>query len=123
MLHVQLDEEVGIVTLIPEGQLKKSDFENVSALVDPVLERLGSLAGLIISVEEFPGWESFGALASHLTFIKDHHRHIKRIAFVTDSPIGGIAEKVGRHFISAEIKDFGYAEWVAARDWVLGGLS
>jgi hypothetical protein len=39
----------------------------------------------MIRTESFPGWESFGALVSHLKFVADHHRQIERIAAVTDS--------------------------------------
>lgn len=120
MLNVQLDEVNGIVTLVPEGQLEKGDFESATRQIDPVIEKLGKLKGLIIHVEHFPGWDSFGALVSHLTFVKGHQRKVARIAFVTDSPMGGLAEKVGNHFISAEIKDFPFAGLEQGRDWILG---
>ncbi len=41
----------------------------------------------MICAKTFPGWESFGALVSHLRFVKIHHRKIARIAAVTDSEL------------------------------------
>ena len=54
--------------------------------VDAHIEEKGDLAGLIIEVASFPGWESLGAMASHFRFVRDHHKHIKKVGVVTDSP-------------------------------------
>jgi hypothetical protein len=42
------------------------------------------------------------------------------VAFVTDSPLGDLAEVVGSHFVQAEIKHFRFGELNQARLWVLG---
>ena len=80
----------------------------------------GGLKGLIIHSESFPGWDSFQAMHSHLTFVKEHHKIIPRIAFVTDSIISNLAETIGSHFVSADIKSFDYGELDKARAWILG---
>jgi hypothetical protein len=59
-------------------------------------------------------------LHSHLTFVKEHHKKIPRIAFVTDSIISNLAETIGSHFVSADIKSFHYDEINKARAWILG---
>ena len=51
-----------------------------------------TVVGLVIEITSFPGWESIGAMASHFRFVRDHHKHIKKIAVVTDSPMGNVAE-------------------------------
>jgi hypothetical protein len=43
------------------------------------------------------------------------------IAFVSDSPIGDLAERVANHFVSAQIKSFEYGELEAARSWIING--
>jgi hypothetical protein len=50
--------------------------------------------------------------------VKDHHRKVTRVAFVTDSPVGSLAEKVGSHFVSAEIRLFGFNDFDAAKAWI-----
>ena len=119
MIHVELDTTNGIALLEPQGALEQGDFEKAAAQIDPAIERVGKLNGLIIHVEKFPGWDSFGALVSHLKFVRSHHQEIGRIAFVTDSSIGNLAEKVASHFVVAEIKHFDFKSMDAARDWIL----
>ncbi|MDF7799686.1 STAS/SEC14 domain-containing protein [Pontiellaceae bacterium B1224] len=94
MLNVTLDKENGIALLEPHGALDRSDFENAVGLIDPYIEEAGKLNGLIIYTEKFPGWDSFGALVSHLKMIRNHHHEIKRIALVTDSAFGEAGEKI-----------------------------
>ncbi len=118
MLDVKLDENLNIARLMPSGPLAVADFEAAAKQIDPLIEKRGKLAGLLIYTEHFPGWESFGAMAQHFKFIRDHHRHVKRIAFVTDSSIGDIAKHLGSHFISAEIRTFSYSELEAAEHWL-----
>ncbi|MEP5570077.1 MAG: STAS/SEC14 domain-containing protein [Halioglobus sp.] len=120
MLSIELDKEAGIAILTPEGELSGNDFKAVAEIVDPFIEEHGDLKGIAIHVENFPGWDSFSSLVSHLKFVKDHHRRVSRIAFATNSPVGTIAEKVGNHFVSAEIKHFDFNELDAAKIWISG---
>ncbi|MDF7806932.1 STAS/SEC14 domain-containing protein [Pontiellaceae bacterium B12219] len=118
MLNVTLDKETGIALLEPHGALIQSDFENAARLIDPYVEATGKLNGLIIYTEKFPGWDSFAALVSHLKFVKNHQHEIKKVAFVTDSALGNMAEHMGKHFIAAEIKHFDFQALEAAKRWV-----
>jgi len=120
MLSVEIDEENNIAILEPNGALLRSDFESVAEIIDPYIEMSGSLNGLIIHVESFPGWDSFSALCSHLKFVKEHHEKISRVAFSTDSVIGDFAEAIGSHFVNAEIKVFSFQELELAIKWVKG---
>ena len=119
MLSVRIDEQKGIALFEPNGPLSKSDFEAAVKVIDPWIEKNGKLNGLIIKTKSFPGWESFGALSSHLTFVKGHHKKIGRVALVTDSVLGNVAEKLASHFVSAEIKLFPFNALEEANSWVL----
>jgi len=120
MLAIKLDETLGIALLEPIGRLSQEDFEAAARQVDPYIEESGSLNGLVIHSENFPGWDSFATLSSHLRFIKEHHRNISRLAFATDSPLGHLAETLGRHFVNAEIKAFPFQELAQAKAWAAG---
>ncbi len=122
MLSVTIDEADYIAILEPDGPLSKSDFESATRIVDPYIEKNGQLNGLIIHTESFPGWDSFAALASHLKFVKEHHKNITRVALSTDSVIGNFAESIASHFVNAEIKLFTYQELEQARDWIISGV-
>jgi len=121
MLKVNLDEDVGIVILEPDGELSESDFEGAAKIIDPYLENLGDLKGIIIHVKSFLGWDSFSSLIAHFKFVREHHRKVSRVAFSTDSPIGKFAEKIASHFVNAEIKNFAFSELKASRKWILDG--
>ena len=120
MLNINLDETRGIVVLEPVGRLSEADFQAAAGIIDPYIRKHGALSGIVIHVEDFPGWDSFSALVAHLKFVREHHRDVSRVAFATDSPVGSAAEKVARHFVSAEIKHFGVLELEASKDWILG---
>jgi len=119
MLSITLDKEKAIVTLEPEGPLNEEDFQTAVKVIDPFIAEHGKLTGLIIAAENFPGWEDFSAFTEHLKFIRNHHKKVKKLAFVTDSPIGTFAEKIGSHFVAAEVKEFPYARRKEAREWIL----
>ncbi|MEP0203608.1 MAG: STAS/SEC14 domain-containing protein [Halioglobus sp.] len=122
MLKIKLNKATGIAILEPNDQLSEFDFKNAANTLDPYIEEAGALRGLIISTEKFPGWESFAAFLSHLSFVRDHHKKITRIAIATDSPIGSLAQSIGDHFISATVKSFAYSEEREAQEWVENAL-
>ena len=107
-----------IAILEPNGPLSKKDFELAANVIDPYIEMSGSLNGLIIHAESFPGWDSFAALCSHLEFVKDHHKKISYVAFATDSMAGDFAKIVASHFVNAEIKVFSFQELELAKKWI-----
>jgi hypothetical protein len=121
VLSVHVDAVQGIAILEPQGALSKDDFVRAAKAIDPQIEKSGRLNGIVVRVQEFPGWDSFGALASHLRFIKGHHRKIARIALCTDSALGAVGPRIARHFVKAEIKAFRFAEFDAARAWAAAG--
>jgi hypothetical protein len=53
-----------------------------------------------------------------MKFVKEHHKKVSRIAFVTNSPIGSIAEKIANHFVNAEIKNFPFGDLEASKKWI-----
>ena len=120
MLTVTVDESRGVALLEPNGPLSENDFKGAVAIIDPFIEGGHQLNGLVIHTEFFPGWDSFAALLSHLSFIKDHHKLISRVAFATDSKLGNLAESVASHFVEAEIKVFSYKEFEKAKEWAKG---
>jgi hypothetical protein len=119
MIEHTLDTAAAILHIQPKSSLEPADFEQIAKSVDSFIAETGDLAGLIIETPAFPGWSSFGAFAAHMRFVRGHHRHIKKIALVTDSPIGDIAGHLVSHFVSAEIRPFPAEAVDAARQWIL----
>ncbi|HED33977.1 MAG TPA: STAS/SEC14 domain-containing protein [Gammaproteobacteria bacterium] len=123
MLIINLDKENLIAMIEPTGALDVKDFQAAASTIDPYIEKVGKLNGLIIHTESFPGWDSFEAFISHLKFVKDHHCKIRRVALVTDSTFLTLAETLietlGGHFIDAEIRHFSYQELEQSRRWII----
>ena len=119
MIEHRLDKPNSILYVRLQSKLEQNDFLLLAKTVDPHIEESGDLAGLIIEVTSFPGWESLGAMTSHFRFVRDHHKHIKRIGVVTDSPLGTVAEHLASHFVAAEIRHFPVGQLEKARQWVM----
>lgn len=120
MIDFHLDPKTAVLTLHPESALQKSDFEELTRVVDPQIDEHGDLNGLVLDFGRFPGWDGFGALVTHLRFVRDHHRHVKKVAVVTDSPLGDVAEHLTSHFVAAEIKHFPAGDVDGAKAWIVG---
>jgi len=120
MLNVNLDEINGIAILKPDGELSENDFKSAAKSIDAYIEKSGKLNGIIIHVKSFPGWDSFTGFTAHMKFIKEHHKDVSFIAFVTDSPLGDFAEHIANHFVSAEVKSFPFNELDNAIKWIVG---
>jgi len=116
-IDLSVEESRRIVRLRPRGRLTQDDFVQLSGQVDPLIKRWGDLNGLVIESDDFPGWESLGALIHHVRFMSGHHRKIRRIALVTDSPLGAIAERAASHFVAARVKQFDAEDLDLALQW------
>lgn len=120
MVEHELDTAHSILYVRPKSAFAAEDFTQLANTVDPHIEATGGLAGIVIEVPSFPGWEGLGAMAAHFRFVRDHHRRVRKVAVVTDSALGNVAEHLASHFVSAEIKRFPAGETEAAKQWILG---
>ena len=118
MLDYSIIEPEGVLVLKPHGPLSKKDFEGLSATVDSYLADHAKLHGVLVRSKEFPGWEDFGGFTAHMHFAREHHTKVKRVAIVTDSHFAGIAELLGKHFTSAEVRHFPFPDEVKALGWL-----
>jgi len=118
MIEYNLDTASSILYVRPKSALAPEDFLQLAKTVDPYIEKTGDLAGLILEVKKFPGWTSLGAVAAHFRFVRDHHRHVKKVALVTDAALGNIAERLASHFVSATIRHFPAGQAEAAKQWI-----
>lgn len=118
MLTHELLREEGILILRPQGPLQASDFTSLASVVNPYLQEQGRLRGIMVDTESFPGWDSFAALASHLRFVRDHHRLIGKIAAVSDSAVLSVVPQLAKHFVKAEVRHFSANERPTALAWL-----
>jgi hypothetical protein len=121
MIEYDLDTARSILLVRPQSALDTADFVELAKAVDPQIEATGDLAGLIINAPKFPGWDSFGTMVNHFRFVRDHQKHIKKVAVVTDSHLGDVAEHLASHFVSAKIRHFPGDQLDQARQWITNG--
>ncbi|ETW22860.1 STAS/SEC14 domain-containing protein [Mycobacterium gastri] len=121
MIEYDLDTEHSILLVRPKSALDSDDFDQLAKTVDPHIEATGDLAGLILDAPGFPGWDSFGAMVTHFRFVRDHHKHVKKVAVVTDSHLGDVAEHLTSHFVAATVRHFPAGQADEARKWIIDG--
>ena len=119
MIHTDLDEAKGVAVIRPEQMhgLSEVDFKQLTDLIDHFLENHDTLRGLVIAARKFPGWKDFKAFTSHIRFIRDHHRAIRKIALVSDSRLLSAAPYLADHFVSAKVRHFAFADIEQAKAW------
>lgn len=117
-LEHELHTDAGVLVLRPKDELEVGDFQRVAADVDPFIAQRGSLAGLMIVAEEFPGWDDFAAMTAHFRFVREHHRDIRRVALVTSDRFLAAVPRFAKHFLQAEVRRFAPDQEAAAFAWV-----
>ncbi|MEJ2542074.1 MAG: STAS/SEC14 domain-containing protein [Gemmatimonadota bacterium] len=120
-LHFELREEEGILILEPRGELEAEDFERLGAELDPYLNASGGLVGLMVVARHFPGWDDLAAFTSHVRFVREHHRRIRRIAIVSDDRILSALPRLAAVFLSAEPRAFAMDDREEALQWLQEG--
>ena len=114
----ELHSEKGILVLRPQGPLEAEDFAAIAQETDAYIEKHGSLKGLMIVSQKFPGWEDVQGFIAHIKFVRDHHKMIKRVAFVSDSKFFEYVPQLAEHFVVAELKHLDSGEEKAANAWL-----
>jgi len=113
----RLVPESGVLVVEVSQALRAQDFDALAATADGWIDAHGELPGLVIHARAFPGWENLGGLIRHIRFLRDHHRHLRRVALASDSKLAGLGPKLAEHFVQAEVRRFGYDELEAAIAW------
>jgi len=123
MLEYTLNPAEGILEINPLSQLRSEDFQALTSTVDEYIVEHGALTGIIIAADPFPGWEDFGALVSHLKFVRGAQQDVSRVAVVTDNSAPTFIPKVVDHFISAEVRHFDSSQRDEAMGWLRSELA
>ena len=118
MLTYSIMKTEGILVLRPTAPLSKEDFGDLSSDVDTYLSEHARLRGVLIQTVGFPGWEDFDGFTAHMHFVREHHKQVERVAVVTDSPLAVMAELLGKHFTSAEVRHFPPSDEPKALEWL-----
>jgi hypothetical protein len=101
--------------------LSEDDFEAVGKAIGNYLEGHDRLRGILIHSRRFPGWQGIGALFAHLKFVSSVHDKIDKLAVVTSSPLGSLADHVLDPLMLAKVRKFDYDQRDQAMAWLKDG--
>ena len=118
MIQHEMHHDRGVLVVRPQGPLSKEDFAAISKDADGYIAEHGALDGFMICAERFPGYKNPQGLLSHLRFVRDHHRKIKKVAFVSDSRFYEVASRVVSQCVKPKVKHFGWHQTENAMDWI-----
>lgn len=116
MIAIDLSQPA-IAVLKPEGALTAADFDTLRAAIDAHINQTDIVPNLVIDASHLPHWDSFTALEKHLKFVRDHHRLVKKLAIVGDSPVLGVLPAIVDHFVGAKIRRFPVDKMAQAKEW------
>ena len=118
MLKHRLILPEGILLLEPEAPLEATDFESVSAEIDPYILERGMLPGVLIHARTFPGWANLAAAMAHMRFVETHHEIIGKLAVVSDNLLlAELPELIG-HLIDVDVRHFSESAYDDAFLWL-----
>ena len=120
MIDYHLDPATAVLTLHPKSGCRKATSSNS---VKPSTRRSRSTAissGPHPGRRQVPGWDGFGALVTHMRFVRNHEKHVKRIAVVTDSHLGDVAEHLTAFRFRGD-QAFPAGEMEQACSWIAAG--
>lgn len=118
MIHFDHLPSSNIVSVSITGELHADDFEVVRPQIDQKIDQYGKVR-VLLDVRDFHGWADVQAARTHLTFVKNHHHRVERIAIV--------AKKQWQHWIAAVVgvfldpqeKCFDETQAEEARQWIV----
>ncbi len=118
MINLSLNKDQGYVIVSVTGPISVLDMVKLTEKVDHYIDEFGKLSGLIIKAEKFPGWENLDSFFDHLKFVKDHHKVISKVGFMTEDNLISSFPSLANHFVKAEVKRFDYGHMDEAVEWI-----
>jgi SpoIIAA-like len=118
VIELELRSDIGVLIIKPLGPLAVEDFAAIARDADDYIESHGVLNGLMICSKKFRGWKNAQGLWAHLRFVCEHHRKIKKVAFVSNSIIPELVINIAKYFVHPEAKYFKYNQEGLAMQWI-----
>lgn len=105
-----------VVEVVVVGPIAAEDFEALGLTVDQLLES-SKLEGIVVQVKNTPSWENIGSLLRHLSFVRAHHKRIRRLALVMEGKLATFVPPIASQLIEAEVHCFAPSDHEVALHW------
>ena len=106
MIKIDPRETDNIIIVSPEAAITAEDIATLNETVDGFIKRHDKVPNLVIHASSAPHWKDFHALSSHIKFVRDHQRVVKKVAIVSDSGQLRMARGVVDLFVGAKVRRF-----------------
>lgn len=105
-MKIESKQDDNIIVVTPEAEITADDIATLNSRVDVYISTYGKIPNIVIHAPEVPHWKNFHALASHIRFVEDHQKLIKKVAIVSDSELLWLARGLVDHFVGAKVRRF-----------------
>ena len=119
MIELELDKVTGVAKIKLIFPLEKKNFSKIVKIIDSYIKDNGNLKGLIIYSEHFPRWKNFKAILSHVKFVENHHKNIRKIAAITHSQVLNIVFDLIQPLLKADLRHYDFNKADDALTWIL----
>ncbi|MBF9034055.1 STAS/SEC14 domain-containing protein [Rhodobacterales bacterium HKCCE2091] len=113
----QSDLGGGVLHVSLIGKLEATAYEGEAEDMNAFI-RANDRFRLLLDLREFDGWQGLGAIGRHLSLVRDHRMLPDRVAIVGTNEFQRLAQKVGRQFLSGEVRYYDAGEFEAAKAWL-----
>jgi hypothetical protein len=76
---------------------------------------------LLLDLREFDGWQGLGAVAQHVSLVRDHRQFVEKLAIVGTNDFERMAKRLAPLFVNAEVEYFSADGFEGAKRWIKAG--
>lgn len=116
MFKILEAKKKNVIALKVDGKVKKEDYENITPVLENMIEEYGKIRCLA-KVNEMHGVEP-AALWEDLRLSLKHVDKFEKVAVVGAKPFIRSLSKLSSPFISADVKVYSENEIVNAMEWI-----
>lgn len=106
MIDVDIRDRENIAIITPKGRMTAEAIETLASKINSYINETDRVPNLVIHAKDIPFWRDFEALKAHLSFVRNHHDIVRKVAFVSDSKLLWVARVLVDQFVGAKVRRF-----------------
>jgi len=118
MIEFLPQNDGNLVALNFDGKISHEEFEALEPMIDAQIEKDGGEICLLLDLTDFEGYEDLHALWEHFVIVKNHHKHVKRVAIIGEEDWERRFAKLAAQFTLADVGYYAPAKMAEAIEWL-----
>ncbi len=118
MIKATFDTPIKLAHLELEDECEQTHILTASETINQFVSEGAELTSLMLSVEKYDHWESFGQLTDNFLIDENVLSQIKKVAIVTNNPVFETGTNLSALFSSAKLSIYSYCEYDQAMAWL-----